>query len=274
MRLEEWLHTWMKVYKEPYLSEGSIKRLKVTLRNHISPRLLGTELIHISVFDVDKALSECRLGRSRKYAYHVLYSSLKKAYCLGMIEKDIAEGVEQVRHRQKRGKALSHDEQYRFLRDIAGTAYEYVFRFMLMTGFRRGETVSLRWNDIDVENGVIHVRGTKTNSSDRVFFLSPELLAVLYRQRSSVNDHDFVFPYPADRLTHAFKHFCPGHKLHDLRHTFVTRCAESGLNISVTQQLAGHSSIQTTLNIYTHVLTDFAREEFRKFRLDKDKTEG
>ncbi len=268
MKLDEWLKDWLKVYKEPYLSAGSIKRMKVTLRNHISPWLLNKELKEITTFDVDKALSECGLSRSRKYAYYVLYNSLKKAYRVGLIEKNVAENIEQVRHREKRGNALSSKEQKEFLEAIKGDRYEQVFRFMLMTGVRRGEAINLRWKDIDPDSRLMYIRGTKTESSDRIFFITPEIEKILFIQKRSVQS-ERVFPYIGDNLTHAFKTFCPNHKLHDLRHTFVTRCAESGINVSVTQQLAGHSSIHTTLNIYTHVVTDFAREEFEKFKLEK-----
>lgn len=246
----------------------SIKRMRVTFRNHISCWLLEKELSEITTFDVDKALSECKLSRSRKYAYYVLHNSLKKAYRVGLLTQNVADNMERVKHREKRGSALTFKEQSAFLNSIKGNPYEYVFRFMLVTGVRRSEAVCLRWSDIDFENGIIHIRGTKTEASDRVFFLTSDILEILLKQRARVKG-ERIFPYSGDNLTHVFKSFCPNHKLHDLRHTFVTRCAESGVNISVTQQLAGHSNINTTLNIYTHVLTDFAREEFKKFKLDK-----
>ena len=85
-------------------------------------------------------------------------------------------------------------------------------------------------------------------------------------QRKRHSDEEFVFPYSADALTHLFKQVCPDHKLHDLRHTFITRCAESGININVTQNLVGHKTLNITLSIYTHISIDFARSEFAKFK--------
>ena len=47
---------------------------------------------------------------------------------------------------------------------------------------------------------------------------------------------------------------------HQLRHTFITMCHEAGVDVKVTQEIAGHADIHTTLMIYTH-LTDAKRQE-------------
>lgn len=53
----------------------------------------------------------------------------------------------------------------------------------------------------------------------------------------------------------------------ELRHTFITRCAESGVNVNVCQQLVGHASADMTINVYTHVMDEFKRKEAAKFSL-------
>ena len=92
-------------------------------------------------------------------------------------------------------------------------------------------------------------------------------MKIIAEQRERHAGEVFVFPYSADALTHLFKQVCPNHKLHDLRHTFITRCAESGIHINVTQTLFGNKTVNTTLAIYTHTSLDFARTEFEKFRV-------
>ena len=47
---------------------------------------------------------------------------------------------------------------------------------------------------------------------------------------------------------------------HQLRHTFITMCHEAGVDVKVTQEIAGHADIHTTLMVYTH-LTNAKREE-------------
>ena len=58
------------------------------------------------------------------------------------------------------------------------------------------------------------------------------------------------------------KHFYP----HALRHTFATRCFESGIGAKTVQTWLGHSSVAITLDLYTHVTDD-------KSRMDMDKLE-
>ena len=48
--------------------------------------------------------------------------------------------------------------------------------------------------------------------------------------------------------------------IHTLRHTFATRCAEIGISAKMTQQWLGHSTIDMTMNVYTHINSDFERK--------------
>ena len=52
--------------------------------------------------------------------------------------------------------------------------------------------------------------------------------------------------------------------MHVLRHTFATRALERGIPPKVVQSYLGHSTIDVTMNIYTHVTAELEREEIRK----------
>ena len=52
--------------------------------------------------------------------------------------------------------------------------------------------------------------------------------------------------------------------VHMLRHTFITRCREAGIDISATQTMAGHKRVKTTLEVYTSVTPDFQKLETDK----------
>ncbi len=54
----------------------------------------------------------------------------------------------------------------------------------------------------------------------------------------------------------------PRFSCHSLRHTFTTRMVESGINLKVVQDVLGHKSITTTLDIYTDVTRELASREF------------
>lgn len=52
--------------------------------------------------------------------------------------------------------------------------------------------------------------------------------------------------------------------VHAMRHTFATRALESGMKPIVVSRLLGHASIQITMDIYGHVIPDFAEQELEK----------
>ena len=53
--------------------------------------------------------------------------------------------------------------------------------------------------------------------------------------------------------------------MHTLRHTFVTRCIESGMRPKTLQKILGHSTLDLTMNLYVHVTDETLNEEMKKF---------
>ena len=65
---------------------------------------------------------------------------------------------------------------------------------------------------------------------------------------------DEIKTLPLNVLTNRFRKLCPGHHLHDLRHTFVTRGQECGIKREYVSLWAGHKADNSvTSNIYTHL---------------------
>lgn len=56
-----------------------------------------------------------------------------------------------------------------------------------------------------------------------------------------------------------------GFTIHSLRHTYATRCAENNVSRVVTQKWIGHSTVDMTESVYTHVNNDFEKDEIEKF---------
>lgn len=266
--LGAWLTEWYKVYKLPTVAKSTSENIERVIRLHIPQWLKDMPLTDLKAFTIDKALSGIKSTRMRKYAFHVLNSSLNKAYRLDYIETDIMKKAEPIKHRSKLGEALTVAEQREFLKRVDNHYMRNLFEFYLYTGVRRVEALSLRWADVDFEGETFVIRGTKTLSSLRRLDMLPHVKELLIRQRKQCPDSELVFPYKKCIVSRTFKRFCPAHKLHDLRHTFVTRCAECGVNVNVCQSLAGHSDIKVTLGIYTHTSTHFQKSEYQKFRIE------
>ena len=153
----------------------------------------------------------------------------------------------------------------------------------LSAGMRLGEICALTWDDLDVENGIIHVRKTiqriyvieehrkytevildtpKTKNSIREIPMTKNLLKMIRPIKKIVNGNFYVLtnePKPTEPRTYRnyYKQFMqslglPLMKFHGLRHSFATRCIESKCDYKTVSVLLGHSNISTTLNLYVH----------------------
>lgn len=153
----------------------------------------------------------------------------------------------------------------------------------LSAGMRIGEICALTWDDLDVENGIIHVRKTiqriyvieehrkytevildtpKTKNSIREIPMTKNLLKMIRPIKKIVNGNFYVLtnePKPTEPRTYRnyYKQFMqslglPLMKFHGLRHSFATRYIESKCDYKTVSVLLGHSNISTTLNLYVH----------------------
>ncbi len=153
----------------------------------------------------------------------------------------------------------------------------------LCSGMRIGEICALKWKDIDIESGVICVRKTiqriyladgntphteiligspKSGHSVREIPLAGDLLEMIRPLKRLADHNHYVIsnaPHPIEPRTYR-NHYnkmmnrlnIPHLKFHGLRHSFATRCIESGCDYKTVSVLLGHSNINTTLNLYVH----------------------
>ena len=276
--LGEWLSLWFETYKKPLLRPTSVRNIEQMIRLHTPEWLKALQMKEITLFDIDRALSKIPLGRTYKYTRQVWHSAFVKAQKLGIITQNVVQLSEPVRYKKKRGKALTQAQQREFIKHLDGKRVKWLMLFYLYTGVRRAEGTALEWTDIDEEEGLILIKGTKTEESNRHIILTDEVKEILDGQRKQIaNEYgtryqtqhpEKVFDYSPAYISQAFKKICPEHHLHDLRHTYITRCAECGVNVNVCQQLVGHSTPQMTLSVYTHVMDDFKRREALKFTIN------
>lgn len=275
--LGEWLVLWFETYKKPVLKPYSVRNIEQVIRLHTPDWFKSYFLKEVTVFDVDCALATIPLGRTRQYVRQVWHSAFLKAQKLGIIEKNIVELTDPVKYTKKRGNALSLAQQQKFILTLEGKRIKWLMLFYLYTGVRRSEATALEWSDINEKEHLILIKGTKTRDSYRHILLSEEVKIILEEQRRQTDaergtrfqskNPEKIFDYSPSYVSQVFKKLCPTHRLHDLRHTYITRCAECGVNVNVCQQLVGHSSANMTMNVYTHVFDEFKRKEALKFSI-------
>ncbi len=133
------------------------------------------------------------------------------------------------------------------------------FRLLMLTGCRRNEILTLRWEDVDLDAGELRLRDAKTGA--RPVALSPaarKVLAALPR----LPDNPWVIagPRPGKRLSGLNGRWAAIReragledvRIHDLRHSFASRALALGESLTMIGKLLGHRKVQTTAR-YAHL---------------------
>jgi integrase len=209
-------------------------------------------------------------------------------------------------------KTWDEFEINRFLEAASGSQYYALFYTVLFTGMRRSELLALHWQDIDFIMSQIYVnRGLhqlrdgsyvftepKSAHSRRTIALPPSAISLLrqYHEQkslersmlgSTLTDSDLVFSTPEgeplrpNTVTRAWEVLAAkaGVKVirfHDARHTHASIMLKQGIHPKIVQERLGHSSIQMTLDTYSHVapgLQQAAAEGFDRMINPKAKNE-
>jgi len=176
----------------------------------------------------------------------------------------------------------------------------------LNTGLRIGEICGLKWEDVDFKEKTITVRRTvqrvsngtaapgqpktrlvlgepKTVASCRVIPLPSFLFPILLCQSRAAASKFVVSDRPAvldpRTLQYRFKKYLrecniANVNFHALRHTFATRCVESGMDVKSLSELLGHSNVGITLNTYVHSSLEQKRRQMERFCADRGKNPG
>jgi len=175
---------------------------------------------------------------------------------------------------------------------VHGDRLEALYVLTLNTGMRQGELLALKWDDVDLERGVLRVRRTlthadkafvlgepKTKNSRRTIRLTPRavdaLRVHLSRQLEEIEEMGSLYQpgglifatesgtiiNPSNLRNRSFKPLLkraglPPIRFHDLRHTCATLLLGRDVNAKVVSEMLGHSSISITLDIYSHLLPD------------------
>ena len=150
----------------------------------------------------------------------------------------------------------------------------------LNTGLRLGELCALQYKDMDLRNGVVHVRKTvqrirsgdrtslmvlppKSDSARRTIPLPGDMAALLQKLvQSHPNGENYLLTgknVPMEPRTMQYQYRAllkaagiPYRNFHTLRHTYASRCVERGIDVKSLSEMLGHADVRTTLQVYVH----------------------
>ena len=182
------------------------------------------------------------------------------------------------RRERVKEKFLQEDEAKALIKAIEQPLWKNLTAFLLLSGMRMGEAAALTWNDVDMENRVIHVTKTfdavndrvgtpKTETSIRDVFIQDDLLKLLeslprrkgivFRWRCKRKDSrgKYVHYYAYNKILKKVSLEVLGRPItaHTLRHTHASLLLQKGVPIDVISRRLGHSSITITQTIYLHI---------------------
>lgn len=275
-----------------YLAEGTEHKKSSTLRSdrgrialHLKPLLGSKRANGITRADVERLQIDVRAGRTaaeatarRQAGSNAAGGVGVAAQCVALVSTILQFAVDRGLRPDNPARGIKKPpvrKMQRFLSDAELTRLGNVLnaerghvhavaaiKLLALTGCRLGEILALHWRDVDLERRILSLRDSKTR--EKIVWLCPPAAAILAQLPRFVGNQ---FVIAGKRSSGALggldkiwgrirKHAAlEDVRLHDLRHTFASIGAASGLGLPIVGRLLGHTQAATTLR-YAHLGDD------------------
>ena len=266
----------------PTLKLSTQHGYKTVLAKHLLPYWRDWRLRDIGRQDVQQWVADRfrrQLGwQTVRNAWTLLSGILETAVEYGYLSTNPARGVKFPEKELKEAPVLFTAEDFTKLLEQLDEPYRTMARLIALTGLRIGELLAVRWRCLDLEIGTLSVRESvyegkfqspKTRKSRRTIPLGPQSILWLREHRlraTRTAADDLLFgnrsgkPLRESKLLRnvlqpAAERAGLGRVTwHQFRHIHSSLLNDLRVPVKIAQEQLGHSSISTTLNIYTHVV--------------------
>lgn len=305
----EFAKRWYEIYKKPKIKAATQEYYKNVLNNHILPYIGNIPIRNITPMHIAALMNNMEdlskeLNRKTLQILRAIFDSAVDNNLI--VKSPVPLTLKAGGQAAQKRESLSREHERLLLETLKGSgAYSFTL-IALKTGMRRGEICGLKWDCVDFQNGIIHVRRNlvfgsktstlneylKTDSSVRDLPITPVLDAELRRLKSESNSMFVMHQKDGSQMTKSSfyamwgnvnrRRADPGKKPtygsvnrcidfevtpHILRHTFLTRCFENGLDLKEVQYLAGHATPDLTMKVYLHYQEEERKQNtFKKLR--------
>ncbi|MER5739810.1 tyrosine-type recombinase/integrase [Streptomyces sp. NPDC002262] len=298
MKLSEWLPYWLDNIVKPRRKKTTAAKYEVHVRLYLVPMLGSKRLESLGVADVRRFLVQLEKKTSAataKESHRVLRTALTAACREELVSRNVATLVEPPTVAARELSPWSLDETLDFLAAARKDPLYAAFVLAIALGFRRGEVVGLRWENVDLDKREIRVRTQRQRVAGEVYEDDPKgrrrkqtlplpsicvaplrwqrLKQAAARERAGEKwtETGYVFttrtgqPIEPRNLYRSFTRVAKNAglrvvRLHDARHGTATLLTAAGVPPRVVMEILGHSQIAVTMNVYTHVVQDTQRE--------------
>src|SRR5215203_3849867 len=300
MKLNDYLRLWLTDSVRDSVRPATYEGYARQVRNHITPTLGPIKLraltpAHLRGLYRDK-LDSGLSSRTVQYIHVTIHKALKQALNDGLVPRNVAEAVKPPQVRREEIEPLTPEQTKRLVEFVSEDRLAALYVLAVTAGLRQGELLGLKWEDVDLDHGILRVKRTlsgikdgkpvfgtpKTAKGRRSVKLTAKAVEALEKHRERQieerkqlvklwRDCDLVFPTrvgtPISRhnlVTRSFKPLLvraglPDIRFHDLRHTCATLLLGRGVHPKMVQHLMGHASIQLTLDRYSHWIPSMGR---------------
>jgi integrase len=301
----DFLGKWLTDYAKPSLSPRGLERYGGIIRQHLIPAFGNMPLTQLKSEHLHKhytaKLNDGLSARTVRYHHAVIHKALQTALKWGLVNRNVADGVDLPPIRRTQMQTWDDDEITRFLETAKESPYYALFYTALFTGMRRSELLGLAWQDVDflycqvsvtrslhqLKDGSYVFTQPKSIKSRRTIALSPSAILLLKEHKEKqeleritlgkpLAHDDLVFstlegkPLRPNTITRAWVTFAARAgvkviRLHDARHTHASIMLKQGVHPKIVQERLGHSSIEMTLDIYSHVMPGLQEAAAKRF---------
>jgi len=300
----EYLQMWLEDIARATLRPRSHEKYAQVLRLYLLPHIGHIRLTKLTPAQVQKMLNQLVASglspSTAQYCHAVLRRALGQAEKWGMVARNVAKMVDTPKGERKKAQPLTLEQIHALLEQARGHRLYALFVLAVSLGLRQGELLGLRWQDVDFEHGLLHVRvqlqrvggrfallEPKSESSRRTLQL-PDFVAEALRQHRANQlleraqmgaewrgEWDLVFltsagtPINSRNLLRTYygllrKAGIPRVPFHTLRHTAASWLLAMGCDIRTVQAVLGHSQIGITADLYTHIVPALLKDAAQK----------
>lgn len=272
LNVREYCNKYMKEYVEIYKKPSSVYNEGLNIKNHILPNIGDIKLVDLCKQDILALLSSMR---STPVMANHIRASLSKMLNLAEEWGLRPEGSNPVKYiksfpSKSKERFLNQQELVRLnnaINESAETPHvKALFKLLMLTGARLREIMHAKWEWVDFDRKILNLPDSKTGK--KPIRLSDQAIHIL-KDLPRINDNPYIIigknaGEPLKEPKKQWKRICQAANLedvriHDLRHTFASKCVENGIPLQVVGKLLGHSNIRTTER-YAHLVEDHIRQ--------------